>query len=194
MLRFTEDIEITSNVFLCMRERGKLVPGSHREGHNVFTSTGRSILSRLIAWQTIGTPDVPYTHKRMRWMAVGSGTQLEAVNVSSLKSPLPVLGSSYLSEIQSIEFLDSTSVRFIKSFGTSEVTFSSTPVPITEAGIFADVNPATMGGIEDSAVGGGYNSTLSPVVSTYPPSAYKAFEVLTKTQDFTLEIQWDFRF
>jgi len=194
MLHFREDIQITSNVFLCMRERGKLVPGSRREGHNVFTSTGRNILSRLIAWQSIGSVDVPYTHKRMRWMAVGSGTQLEAVNVSSLNNPLPALGANYLSEIQSVEFLDSTSVRFIKSFGTSEVTFSSTPVPITEAGLFADVNPATMGGVEDSAAGGGYTSTLSPEVSTYPPSAYKAFEALTKTQDFTLEIRWDFRF
>lgn len=194
MLRFIEDIQITANVFLCMRERGKLVPGSRREGHNVFTSTGRNILSRLIAWQTIGATDIPYTHKRMRWMSVGSGTQLEAVNVASLNNPLPVLGANYLAAIQSIEFLDSTSVRFIKVFGTAEVTFSSTPVPITEAGLFADVNPASMGGTEDSPVGGGFNTTLSPEVSEYPPCAYKAFEALTKTQDFTLEVRWDFRF
>jgi hypothetical protein len=93
-----------------------------------------------------------------------------------------------------VEFLDSTSVRFTKVFGTSEITFSSTPVPITEAGLFADVNPATMGGIEDGVVGGGYNSTLNPTVSTYTPSAYKAFEPMNKTVDFTLEVRWDFRF
>lgn len=193
-MRFVEEIEIKSNVFLCMRERGKLVPGSRREGHNVFTSSGRNILSKLIAWQTIGATDIPYTHKRMRWMGLGEGSQLEAVNVATLASPLLASGTEYLAAVQSVEFLDSTSVRFIKVFGTSEITFSSAPVPITEAGLFADVNPATMGGIEDSVAGGGYNSSLRPDVATNTPSAYKAFEVLTKTVDFTFEIRWDFRF
>ena len=193
-MRFIEDIEINSNVFLCMRERGKLVQGSRREGHNVFTSHGRNILSRLIAWQTIGSHEVPYTHKRMRWMGLGSGTQLESTNVTALNSALLATSTEYLAPVQSMEFLDSTSVRFTKVFGTSEITFGAAPVAVTEAGIFADVNPATMGGTEDNPAGGGYTSALRADVSTNTPSAYKAFEAVNKTIDFTIEIRWDFRF
>jgi hypothetical protein len=50
-----------------------------------------------------------------------------------------------------------------------------------------------MGGTEDVAASG-VNTTLDPKLGTNSPIAYKVFDVLTKTQDFTLEIRWDFRF
>ena len=193
-MRLIDSIEIKANFWACMRERGKLVPGSHREGHNVFTSHGSNILSRLVAWSTIASTDVPYTHKRMRWVGLGGGTQLESVNISKLNSSLLASGDDYLMPIQGVEFPDSTTVRFIKNFGPTEITFGTAPVAITEAGLFADVNPATMGGIDDNAAGGGFNSTLRPDIMTNPPVAYKTFEPLNKTNDFTIEIRWDIRF
>jgi hypothetical protein len=193
-MRFVEGIEIKSNVFLCMRERGKLVPGSKREGHNVFTITGRNILSKLIAWQTVGSTDVPFTHRRVRWMGVGIGSQLEVTNVIALNSAVLVSGTDYLAEVQSAEFPTSTSVRIIKVFGPTEITFGSAPVAVTEAGLFADVNPWDMGGTEDSQASGGFNTTLRPDIPSNPPITYKTFEPLNKTSDFSLEIQWDFRF
>lgn len=193
-MHFKEDIPINVNVFLCMRERGRLVPNSRREGHNVFTLTGRNLLSKLIAWQTIAATDIPFTHRRVRWMGVGDGTQLEVTTVPALESPVLASGANYLAALQSVEFPSSTSARFIKVFGTNEITFGSAPVAVSEAGLFADVNPWDMGGTEDTQAGGGFDTTLRPDVSNNPPIAYKAFEPLNKTSDFTLEVRWDFRF
>jgi hypothetical protein len=68
-MRITEslkDIALESNVELIMRERGKLV--GKRDGHNVFTVTGRNLLSKLISWSVIaGGGDTPFTHRRTRW-------------------------------------------------------------------------------------------------------------------------------
>ena len=193
-MRFIENIEIRSNVFLCMRERGKLVPGSRREGHNVFTVTGRNLLSKLIGWQTIGSTDIPFTHKRVRWCGVGIGSQLEVTTVATLNDPTLASGANYLAALQSVEFPDPTTIRFNKVFGPTEITFGSAPVPVTEAGLFADVNPWDMGGTEDTQASGGFNTTLRPDVPNNPPVVYKTFEELNKTSDFSLEIQWDFRF
>lgn len=192
-MRFVEDVEIKSNVFLCMRERGKLVPGSKREGHNVFTITGRNLLSKLISWQTIASTDIPFTHRRVRWAGVGVGSQLEVTTVAALSSPVLVSGANYLAEIQS-SVPSGTSVRFTKVFGPTEITFGAAPVAVTEAGLFADVNPWDMGGTEDVQASGGFNTTLRPDASNNPPIVYKTFEPLNKTSDFSLEIQWDFRF
>lgn len=193
-MRFIENIEVNSNIFLCMRERGKLVPGSKREGHNVFTVTGRNLFSKLIAWQTIAGTDIPFTHRRVRWAGVGDGSQLEVTTIATLNSPILATLSYYLAELEAVEFPTATSVRFIKVFGPTEVTFGSAPVPVTEAGLFADVNPWDMGGYEDTQAGGGFTTTLRPDIPSNTPIAYKTFEALNKTSDFSLEIQWDFRF
>lgn len=195
------DIGIDANMSLFMTERGKIVPGSRREGHNVFTITGRNLLSKLVAWQTIGSTDTPYTHRRARWIGVGNGTQLEVTTVAQLEGPLVANASGdYIVPLQSVEFPNSTSVRLIKEFSTSEITISSTPVVVTEAGLFADVNPAIYGGgapyqgTEDTPYGGGVNTILWSENANNAPIAYKAFEAITKTVDFTLVIRWDLRF
>jgi len=193
-MRFIEDIAINSNILLCMRERGKLVPGSRREGHNVFTVTGRNLLSKLIAWQTIAGTDIPFTHRRIRWAGVGTGTQLEVTTVAALNAPTLSDGANYLATIGAVSFPDPTTVRFSKVFGPTEITFGAAPVAVTEAGLFADVDPWSMGGTEDTQASGGFNTTLRPDVLNNPPVAYKTFEALNKTSDFSLEIQWDFRF
>lgn len=198
-MRLLTDIAVVGNFLALMRCRGKVVPGSRREGHNVFTVTGRNLLSKLVAWRTIGTNDVPYTQRRVRWMGVGSGTQLEVATVSSLNQPALVTSTEYLVTPQTVEFPSSSSVRFIREFALGEITISNTPVVVSEAGLFADVNPAKPGnpndGYEDVAYDPGTVETvLSPYVGTNPPVAYKAFEGLTKTVDFTFEIRWDFRF
>jgi hypothetical protein len=119
-MRLKEDIVIESNVWLLMRERGKLVPGSHREGHNVFTTNGKNWLAKLIAWSTISGTDIAYTNRRVRWMALGKGSQLEASTVSQLADPVLATPTDYLRPIQTVEFPTSTSTRFIKEFGTTD--------------------------------------------------------------------------
>lgn len=198
-MRLSSDISVVGNFQALMRCRGKLVLGSQREGHNIFTITGRNLLAKLVAWQTIGTTDVPYTQRRVRWIGVGSGSQLEVATVSALNQPVLATTTQYLVTPQTTEFPTSSSVRFIKEFGLGEITISNTPVVISEAGLFADVNPAEPGnpndGFEDVAYNPGVvDSILNPALGSNPPVAYKAFEGLTKTVDFTLEIRWDFRF
>lgn len=196
MTRFSDQILVESNICLCMRERGKLVPNSLREGHNVFTNTGRNLLSKLISWSAIGAADEAFTQRRVRWIGVGDGSQLETTNVSQLNQALIATGSDYLVPVQDpATFPDSTSVQFAYEFATDEITVGGAPVIISEVGMFADINPAaTAGGTEDSEVGSGITTTLNPAVATNPPVAYKAFEGFTKTVDFTLEVRWTFRF
>jgi len=196
MNRLIEDISIECNVYLLMRERGKVVQGSCREGHNILTVTGKNWLSKLVGWKTIAGTDVPYTHRRVRWMGVGSGTQLEVSTVAALVQPRLATSTDYLRSIQRIEFPTSTSVRFLREFGTSEITILASAVPVSEVGLFVDVSPATAGGSEDAS----YDplnpsfTTLNPTIGTNPPVAYKAFEALTKSPDFSLEVSWEFRF
>jgi hypothetical protein len=192
------DIDVHSNVDIILRQNGKRV-GS-RSGHNVFTITGRNLLSKLLAWSTLGSNDLPFTNRRVRWVGVGTGSQLEVTNVEALVEPAYITAGSYLASIDSVSFPDSTTVRFIKEFSTSNINIGvgGAPITLTEAGLFADVSPALYNladhrdGLEDTAKPGG--STLDPSIGTNPPIAYKAFEGITKTTDFTLEIHWDFLF
>lgn len=108
--------------------------------------------------------------------------------------PLLATSTDYIAPVQTPEFPSSTSVRFIKEFGANEITTTGVPVTVTEAGLFADVNPAAGAPTEDIPVGGGTTTTLAPTLGSNPPVAYKSFEGLTKTVDFTLEVRWDFRF
>lgn len=196
-MSFVDHIEIRTNLWACMRERGKLIPGSVRDGHNIFTTTGRNLLSKLMAWQTIAATDVAYTNRRPRWIGVGTGNQLEVSNVVSLANAVVAdsLGNYIMPIVSPQTFPTSTSTLFTKEFATNEITLTGTPVAVTEFGLFADVNSAsTEGGSEDVEVGGGVATTLNPQVATNPPIAYKSIEALTKTTDFTLEVRWEFRY
>jgi len=188
------DIAVEANMWACLRERGKLVCGSIREGHNVFTVTGRNLLSKLIAWETIAATDIPFTHRRVRWIGVGVGSFLEVSTVASLAQPQQATPTNYIVPLQTVEFPSPTSVRFIKEFGTGEITVAGAPVNVTEAGLFADVSPGNAGGTEDVGHTAPTDTTLDPTIGTNPPVAYKSFEGLTKTVDFTLEFRWEFRF
>ena len=92
----------SSNFRALLRRKGEVVPGSIREGHNVFTDLGRAWMSRLVAWSQVALSeddiaaliryraahampplspeeladlavDHPYTDLRIRGVQVGSG-------------------------------------------------------------------------------------------------------------------------
>ncbi len=196
MIHAVDDVLLKVNFEALMRERGKIVPRSRRDGHNVFTTVGKNWLAKLIGWQSLASvPDDPFTHRRVRWMGVGTGTQLEQASVTAMAAAATVDDTNFITALNfPATFPSSTSVRFSRVFTELEITTVSNPiVAVTEAGLFADVNPATMGGTEDAAAAG-VNTTLDPKLGTNSPIAYKVFDVLTKTQDFTLEIRWDFKF
>jgi len=196
-MRLQDSIAAMANFEVFLRDKdGRVVPESIRRAHNVFTTTGRNWLSKLCGWRTLGSPDEPYTNRRVRWMAVGTGSQPEVTSVTSLQTPTLFLGSDYLAPISSVSFPTSTSIRFTRVFGLTEVSISG-PVVLTEAGLYVDVNPynfVTGGeGFEDTVAPVG-TSVLNPEIGTNPPAAYKNFDPITKTQDFTLELRWDLRF
>ena len=198
-MNIRENIAVTANFYAQLRCGGKVVPGSLREGHNVFTSTGRNWLSKLVGWYNVGVTDQPFTRRRVRWIGVGTGAQLETESVSSLVTPVLASSSDFLVPIASVEFPDSSSARFIKEFSLNEINVVGSPVTITEAGLFVDVNPAVTGALTDGTEDvphdpGSVDTTLNPSLTVNAPVAYKAFEPLTKTVDFTLEVRWDFRF
>jgi hypothetical protein len=188
--------EVNFEAFLRDRD-GKIVKDSIRRAHNVFTTTGKNWLSKLVAWETVAPIDVPYTQRRVRWMGVGTGVQSEVTSVTSILNPaIYDAGSAVLAPITATTHPTSTSVRFTRTYGTSEISFGG-PVILTEAGLFADVNPYDFvsggAGTEDTLAPSG-TSVLDPAVGTNPPVAYKSFDPITKTSDFTFEIRWDFRF
>ena len=193
---FSKDqLEVSCNFFLEARQNGKLI--TTREGHNVFTDTGANWLSRLCAWSTIGATDIPFTNRRVRWVGLGTGTQSEVASVTSLATPAQVTQGIYLGEIQSTTTPTTRSVEFVREFGTSEVSIASlglNVVSISEAGLFVDVQPAsTSTGVDDSrAAGSSTDTTLNPSFSLNAPVAYKTFQPLNKTQDFSFTVRWTF--
>jgi hypothetical protein len=200
MLRSSDIIEVRCNFTAYCRERGKRVPGTSRDGHNVFTTVGRDWLAHLAAWSQIGGGgDVPYTNRRVRWMAVGTGTQAEVEGVIGMTTPVEATAGNHLAAIETTDFPLTTSVRFFKEFATNEISFGASPVVgITEAGLFVDVFDVNafnvaIGSADDDAYPSG-NTTLNPASPTNAPVAYKTFEVITKTADFSLVIEWTFIF
>jgi hypothetical protein len=196
-MRLSDNISIEANIWMVMRERGKIVPGSHREGHNVFTTNGKNWLAKLIAWQTISGTDIAYTNRRVRWMGVGIGSQLESATVTKLAQPTLATSTDYIRPIQTVEYPNSTTARFIKEFGTSEITIAGVPVVVSEAALLADVSPANNGAFDDVSydpIGLPSATMLNPTSGNNSVIAYKAFDGLSKTVDFTLEVRWDFRF
>ena len=165
-----------SNVRLLMRERGKIVPGSLREGHNVFTTIGQELLTQLMVWSVIDVADIPYSQKRLRWIGLGSSTQPETEDVVRLVNPLEITTGVYLAELGTPTFPTATSMRVVKEFAEDELSITD-PVIIREVGLLMDVNAG-----------------LDPEDPANEVSFYKTYEGLVKTQDFTLEIRWDLRF
>lgn len=173
-----------------MRERGKVVPNSLREGHNVFTTIGRELMCQLMAWQTPGATDVAYTHRRVRWIGVGSGRvgfMPETRDVVGLITPLEVSGGDYLVPIDHLStvFPTVTSVRYYKEFSETDLS-SGGAVLIREAALYSDVSPTLVFDPTDP-----YYGPADPSVGT---SFYKTFEGMLKAPGFTLEITWDMKF
>lgn len=160
---------------------GSTVPGSVREGHNVFVDVGRDIFRDLIVWDTIDAIDVARTNRRIRWAGVGTGLQAEARGVLTLVTPLQVTaGGDYLKAIDSslTDFPNVTTLRHTLVFTAAELSHSG-DVVITEAGLYADSSPGL---------------TLDPAIATNELMFYKTFEGLVKTPAFSLEIVWEQKF
>jgi len=183
--------------------RGKVVQQS--EGYNIWTLTGREYLSELIALQSFSAIEANrglYRNDRVAYIAMGTGVQPEVAGVSQLVYPVGydsgVQSGTYLAILNPAEFpatstsTTRTSVRFSRTFTSGEYSVITTQNPtgtitLTESGLFTDGDPTN-----NFAVG-----TLSTAFADsegFSPVAYKTFEPITKTPDFTMNIVWEVRF
>ena len=176
------------------REGGKLVPGTLREGKNVWTLTGREYLARLMSYASYG-PNVASRNDRIRYIGIGTGSTPEVSSVARLVTPAAYNasgGGQFLAElaIPTYPFQTTgsfgTAVRYTREFSETELSTSGTVV-VTEAGLFTDGSPS------DLFAPGTRDLTLAQS-GNQAPAAYKTFEPLKKTQNFVLQVAWEVRF
>ncbi len=187
---FKHNPRIEGHFQLEARERGKLC---HRlEGFNIWTLTGREFLAELIALQAT-SPRTLFRNDRVAYIGMGSGAQAEVSNITSLVAPVPYKSGEFLAAVAapatfptSGTSTTNTAVRFIREFSTGEISLGYNVV-LTEAGLFTDGDP-------DNDWDTASTPTDFSTASGRAPVAYKAFEPVTKTTQFTLRVIWDVRF
>jgi hypothetical protein len=184
-------------------ERGRIIPGSIRRGHNIFTRFGKDWLAELVRWTypvasidpsgsppLVGSNDAAAGQRRLRYVMTGNPTQfypgtdvpLEDDDVQMLKHGIPhsLAPLDYLRELPAPAFPVITTLKYIVSYGPAD--FAGFAVDISEFGLFVDV---------DSGGGPGLNNG----VNTHTPVAYKTVDPpLAKNNTNTLNIKWELRF
>lgn len=179
------------------RENGKIVPGSHRDGKNIWTLTGREFLARLMSYAAY-SPDEAARNDRIRYLGFGVGTTPEVSSVSQLVSPIAYTASSgglFLAElaIPTYPFQTSgsfgTAVRYTREFSETELSTSGS-VLLTEAGIFTDGSATAS---PDPFEPGTRDLTLAQA-QFQAPMGYKTFEAFRKTQNMIISCFYEVRF
>jgi hypothetical protein len=182
-------IEVEGWVRAFCRERGKIVPGSHRAGKNIWTNTGREFAAQKISID----PNAPTSTLRTdaaAYLGVGIGTQLEEPGVLQLVTPVIFNEDLFLAGLTAVEFPlfpARTTVEYQRTFGDTEITTSGSPVSVSELGLFTNGDP-------DQNNAFGTRSLLFTDSSNAAPIAYKTFEPITKTASMELVVAWQVRF
>jgi len=175
--------------FSCLlRERGRLVPGSRREGKNVWTITGREFLSQLIGYQfDVGGNPSKIRDDRLLYFGLGAGSQPEVAAVTNLASPVEYQPGLFLRQAIGSAFPTSpnTSIELITEYGENEISIGQNQ-DLREAGLFTD-------GEQSTHQVGGRDRTLANAM-LQSPCAYRTFEPLIKTTQVVLEVRWEVRF
>lgn len=182
-------VEVKGWVKLVLRERGKIVPGSHREDHNIWTNTGREYLALLMSLASAGTP---FRTDSIAYIGVGIGSQIESAGVLFLASPVAYTTGLFLASLDIPPTFPlsptRTTVRYHRTFAENEITITTgSQVNISELGLFTNGDPAS------SYTPGSRNPSIA-VAGAQSPAAYKTFEPVGKTDALQLEVSWEIRF
>lgn len=183
-------VGVTGWVKMVMRERGKIVPGSHREGKNVWTNTGREFLAMLMSIAT--GPTTKFRTDSISYIGLGTGTNPTAgAGIVSLVAPIAFQPGDFLAQLDvppTFPLAPSrTTVRFHRTFTENQITYVPGTVNISEMGLFTDGDPA----LNNAA--GTRNITLATSGSA-APCAYKTFDPLAKTESMQIDVAWEIRF
>lgn len=183
---------IGGHLSLVMRERGKLVRGSLREGKNIWTLTGREYIVETTTLLSV-TPRTKNREDALRYFGFGSGVQPEVAEVARLLQPLEYKPGGFLAPAQVPVTFPSTatatartSVRLIREYATNELSMG-TNVVLAEFGCFTDGDPNS---VPANQVGRALDLGVAGVQA---PCGYKNFEPLTKTTSRTLEVIYELR-
>lgn len=185
---------VTGHVTLKLKKDGEVVRTV--EGKNIWTNTGRQYLADLIRYSNYSS-STKVRDDRIAYFGVGTGTQTASVGITSLVTPVAfdaLNGADKFlalidSSTQSAE-ATYTSVTFEREFATDELVDSSgNPLVLREVGLFTNGDEGNSYAIGIESINGINGDTPG-----FAPMAYKTFEPITKTQDYTLTITWQVRF
>lgn len=182
-------VQVKGWVTLVARRYGKKVPGLCRDGHNIWTNTGREYLSMLMTYDTNGSTRL--RTDQVAYFGWGTGSQTEDAGVTGLVTPVAYTTGQFLAAVDHTATTfplnpTRTSVKYYRLFTTAEITFLLSFVSLTEIGLFTNGNQSTF-------APAGRDTTLANAASQ-SPLAYKAFEPIGKTTDLELEASWEIRF
>jgi hypothetical protein len=186
---FKHNPQIKGHFQLETREGGKL--RQRTEGFNIWTLTGREYIAEIVALQA-RSPRTTFRDDRIAYIGMGSGAQAEVSSIESLVDPVVYKTGEYLAALDapatfptSGTATTNTAVRFVREFSQGEISLGYNVV-LTEAGLFTDGDPNDnwdyVTPVTDFATAAGR-----------APMAYKTYEPITKTVDFTLRAIWDLR-
>ena len=182
-------VEVEGWVSLCLRERGKYVKGSRREGKNIWTNTGREYLALLMSLMT--GPTTAFRTDSMAYIGVGTGSQLESASVLALVTPIAYTTGQFLAALDVPPTFPltptRTTVQYHRIFVEGEITLSPGTVNISELGLFTNGDPG-------SSYSPGSRITTIAAAGSQAPNAYKTFEPVGKTNNLQLEVSWQIRF
>lgn len=191
-----KEVHVEGFVSMVCRERGKIVPGTRREGKNIVTLAGREFYARVGSYSSY-SPLTKARNDGVRYIGFGTGTTPEVSTVAALVTPIAYTntgGTFFLAELaiptypfQTVGSFG-TVARYTREFAESELSVSGT-VELTEAGLFTDGSPTATPAFDP----GTRDLTLAQA-SAQVPNAYRTFEAVKKTQNFVLQIAWEMRF
>jgi hypothetical protein len=183
-------VEVEGWVKLVLRERGKIVPGSHREGHNIWTNTGREFLAQRISID-LANPSGTLRTDAVAYIGVGTGSRLEEPGVDRLNNAVQYDQDLFLADITAVEFPVypiRTTVQYKRTFGETEISLVGT-VQLSELGLFTNGDPLS---VPPNAFGTRQRGFAESFDAA--PVAYKTFEPVGKTTAMQLEVAWQIRF
>ena len=172
-----------------LRERGKLV--TKREGHNVWTLTGREFLVETTTYAALSPSLQKNRDDGLRYFGFGTGVTAESAEVTRLVSPVEYKVGEFLASAQiPVTFPSAslgtarTAVQLRREYAQNELSLGG-PVTLTEFGCFTDGDPTA-----GNAPG---RPTDFPTASAQAPCAYKTFDPFTKNTNRTLNVVYEFR-
>jgi hypothetical protein len=186
-------IGVTGWVKMVMRERGKIVPGSHRDGKNTWTNTGREFLAMVMSLNDPATSLVTKARTdSITYIGMGSGTNpTSSAGITSLVVPIAFQPGDFLAQLDIPTYPlapSRTTVRYHRTFTESQITtVPGSTVNVSEMGLFTNGDPSQNNAANTRVI------TMAASGSA-APCAYKTFDPLAKTDTMQIDVAWEIRF